>query len=125
METARSKQVLCICIMKLLHNYLSYIAILLVILSVANSFLIEAIGVGVLGALGYQYKDVKRLTYCKLVECCTADQVPYNLNLLRRNFKNNLFGQHIVEDKVFNAINSHYSSINNSKKPVKQETIAF
>lgn len=111
--------------MKLLHNYLTYIAVLVVILSVANSFLIEAIGVGVLGALGYQYKDVKRLTYCKLVECCNEDHVPYNLTLLRENFKNNLFGQHIVEDKVFNAINSHYNSISSSKKPVKQKTVVF
>lgn len=111
--------------MKLLRNNLSRIAILLVISSVANSFLLEAIGVGVLGALGYQYKDVKRLTYCKLVECCTEDYVPYKLNSLRENFQNNLFGQHIVEDKVFNAINSHYNSINNSKKPVKQKTINF
>ncbi|CAO1384492.1 unnamed protein product [Diamesa hyperborea] len=104
--------------MKLLRNNLSRIAILLVISSVANSFLLEAIGVGVLGALGYQYKDIKRLTYCKLVECCNEDHVPYKLNSLRENFQNNLFGQHIVEDKVFNAINSHYNSINNSKKPL-------
>ena len=111
--------------MKLLHNYLSCIAILLVNLSVANSFLLEAIGLGVLGALGYQYKDVKRHTYCKLVECCTEDHIPYNLDLLKNSLENNLFGQHIVKDKVFNAINSHYKSIQNSKKPVMRKTIVF
>lgn len=104
--------------MKLLHNYLSIIAILFVILSVANSFIIEAIGVGIIGALGYKYKDIKRLTYCKLIECCTEDHVPFNLDLLRKNFDSKLFGQHIVKDKVFNAVNSHYNRINQSKKPV-------
>lgn len=112
-------------IMKLLHNCFSYITILFVILSVANSFLFEAIGVGVLGALGYKYKDIKRLTYCKVVECCTENHVPHNLGSLRRNLELNLFGQHIVNDKVFNAVNSHYNSIQNSKKPVNLEIIDF
>lgn len=112
-------------IMKLLHNCLSYITILFVILSVANSFLFEAIGVGILGGLGYKYKDIKRLTYCKVVECCTEDHVPHNLDLLRKNLESNLFGQHIVSNKVFNAVNSHYNSIQNSKKPVNLKIIDF
>ncbi|CAO1407791.1 unnamed protein product [Diamesa serratosioi] len=104
--------------MKLLHNYLFFVAILFAVLSVSNSLLFEAIGIGIFSALGYKYKDIKRLTYCKLAECCTEDQVPYNINSLRINFDSNLFGQHIVKDKVYNAVNSHYNSIKYSKKPL-------
>lgn len=61
--------------------------------------------------------DVKR-EYCTLMECCNSENVPYNLERLKNQFEERLFGQHIVNYEVFSAISNHYKYIENSKKPV-------
>ncbi|CAO1394590.1 unnamed protein product [Diamesa tonsa] len=61
--------------------------------------------------------DVKR-EYCTLMECCKAENVPYNLERLKNQFNERLFGQHIVNYEVFSAISNHYKNIKNSKKPL-------
>ena len=61
--------------------------------------------------------DVKR-EYCTRMECCNSENVPYNLERLKTQFEERLFGQHIVNYEVVSAISSHYKNINTSKKPV-------
>lgn len=72
-----------------------------------------------LSALGYKYYDTIKLnTYCKKYECCHADLIPHNLLGLQDKLNAKLFGQHIIQEKLFKAIASHYETIDKSKKPL-------
>ncbi|CAO1298141.1 unnamed protein product [Diamesa serratosioi] len=52
------------------------------------------------------------------MECCNSENVPYNLDRLKTQFEERLFGQHIVKYEVFSAISNHYKNIKTSKKPL-------
>jgi torsin-1 len=68
---------------------------------------------------GYKYFDkIKDLTYCRFQECCQEEKIPFDILSLRSNLKNRLFGQHIVEEKLFQAVASHYKEIEKSQKPL-------
>lgn len=68
---------------------------------------------------GYKYFDqIKEHTYCKFQECCLEDEIPADILSLRESMKNRLFGQHIVEEKLFQAVASHYKEIDKSQKPL-------
>ncbi|XP_008202579.1 torsin-1A-like isoform X1 [Nasonia vitripennis] len=53
--------------------------------------------------------------YCDIYECCDNKRVPYNLPKLKSMISMRLQGQHIAENVVLNAINSH---VKKSKKPL-------
>lgn len=61
--------------------------------------------------------DVTR-EYCTLMECCNSENVPYDVERLKNQFEERLFGQHIVNYEVLSAITNHYKNIKTSKKPV-------
>lgn len=66
---------------------------------------------------GYKYFDTIKLnTYCKYRECCNSDVIPHDIISLKEKMDANLFGQHIVNEKIFKAVASHYEKINSSKK---------
>lgn len=78
-----------------------------------------AYGVTALGGAFYSDK-IKSVTYCKLdkVECCIDEQIPHRIYELRDLLNRKLYGQHIVIEKVSNAISSHFKTIKDSRKPL-------
>lgn len=86
--------------------------------AISEIFTASALVVGG-GILGYKYMDKIYLnTYCKKFECCHLDLIPRDLLSLQDKLELKLFGQHIIRDKLFRAIASHYENIENSKKPL-------
>ena len=75
------------------------------------------LGVSALG--GFKYFDsIKLNTYCKYRECCMHDLVPHDIMKLQESLSERLFGQHIVQEKLFQAVASHYKEIDKSQKPL-------
>lgn len=75
------------------------------------------IGIGAMG--GYKYfEQIKEHTYCKYRECCLDDRIPFDILQLRENLSNRLYGQHIIEEKLFQAVASHYKEVKKSQKPL-------
>lgn len=96
---------------------------LCIILFILNPVVSEFLTAGSLivgfGALGFRYGDKLKLnTWCKKYECCHPDLIPNDLISLQNKLTSKLFGQHIIQDKLFKAIASHYENINRSKKPL-------
>jgi torsin-1 len=75
------------------------------------------LGIGAIGGFKY-FEDIKRNTYCKFKECCINEMVPFDILSLRDQMQSRLFGQHIVSEKVFQAVASHYKEIEKSQKPL-------
>ena len=85
-------------------RWVKYITVLLIIQlgSVLCEILTATALIGGLSALGYKYSDKIRLnTYCKKFECCHADLIPHNLLALQDKLDSKLFGQHIIQKKLF------------------------
>lgn len=79
----------------------------------------SSVGVLVASGLGYKYYDkIKLNTYCRYAECCNNDVIPHDILSLKDNLESKLFGQHIVQEKIFRAVASHYENIDSSKKPL-------
>ncbi|XP_062565379.1 torsin-1A isoform X1 [Armigeres subalbatus] len=79
------------------------------------SFTTAAIGAG-LGWL--KWDSVMDNTYCKAYECCRKPYLKWNVEGLKHDLKNFLYGQHIVEDVLVNAIGAHLDNIESSRKPL-------
>lgn len=79
------------------------------------SMTVVAIGAG----LGFWNRDfVLDNTYCKFNECCRKPYLKADVEELRRLLQNQLYGQHIVQDVLVNAIGAHFDNIQSSRKPL-------
>jgi torsin-1 len=84
---------------------------------------IEPISTGIFFGLsaigGFKYfDDIKLHTYCKYEECCMKELIPFDIMKLQASLQDRLFGQHIVQEKLFQAVASHYKEIDKSQKPL-------
>lgn len=72
------------------------------------------------GFVGLNYDTIKKNTYCQLTECCTSDFIPKRdlKESLTNKFKDHLFGQHIVQEKIPLALENHFNNLQSSKKPL-------
>ncbi|XP_070491567.1 torsin-like protein [Chironomus tepperi] len=96
-----------------------YIVLLIIPFGSVLCEILTASAVIGLSALGYKYSDKIYLnTYCKKFECCHPDLIPHNILALQDKLDTKLFGQHIIQEKLFKAIASHYETIEKSKKPL-------
>lgn len=75
------------------------------------------LGIAALGGAKY-YDLIKQQTYCRYNECCTDDNIPFDIMTLKKSLNERLFGQHIAQDKVFTAVASHFKERDKSKKPL-------
>ncbi|XP_044730363.1 torsin-like protein [Chrysoperla carnea] len=73
---------------------------------------------GILSSIGKTFVDN---TACKLHECCNSEYIPQNMNKLRDNLKVSLYGQHIVQEILFNALHDHITN----DDPQKALAISF
>lgn len=75
------------------------------------------VGMSAIG--GFKFFDqIKEQTYCRYKECCHESMMPFNIKKLQETLAMRLYGQHIVEEKLYNAIASHYKEIEKSEKPL-------
>lgn len=74
-----------------------------------------SIGIGV-GWIKYDF--LKENTYCQFKECCIARYLKKDVTGLKRQLENKLFGQHIVQEVMVNAIGAHLKNIESSRKPL-------
>lgn len=90
-------------------------------ITLANAFepISTSIFLGISAIGGYKYFDlIKENTYCRYKECCDEDRIPFDIMRLRQSLQDQLFGQHIIEEKLFQAVASHYKEITKSQKPL-------
>ncbi|XP_029712596.1 torsin-like protein [Aedes albopictus] len=55
---------------------------------------------------------------CRIYECCRKPDPKSSAAALELYFKKHVFGQHIVQDVVVNAIRAHFDKIESSRKPL-------
>ncbi|XP_063702323.1 torsin-like protein [Culicoides brevitarsis] len=106
-------------------NWVKYSLFLIFIIFITGTWTLEpistAIGIGiasVVGGLGYNYEKVVDQTICRMTECCNDRWIVKNFTKLSLDLKEHVFGQPIVEEKVVQALKSHYEHIDSSKKPL-------
>lgn len=63
-------------------------------------------------------EELSRINYCRYYECCDNNYVRYDVNGLKRDLENNLFGQHIANATILPALYSHHKNMHNSRKPL-------
>lgn len=105
----------------MIPRFLSCFTVISLVISSAHCF--EPISTGIFIGLsamgGFKYFDqIKERTYCRYRECCLPDMIPFDILQLRENLNDRLFGQHIIEEKLFQAVASHYKEIDKSQKPL-------
>lgn len=103
--------------MKSLKNLLCFT----ILLPLASCFepISTSIFIGLSAMGGYKYfNQIKEQTYCKFNECCFPNLIPHDILSLREQLQSRLFGQHIIEEKLFQAVASHYKEIDKSQKPL-------
>lgn len=52
------------------------------------------------------------------MECCTERYIPYDIDGLKADFNENLFGQHIANNTLIPALKSHVNNLELSQKPL-------
>uniref|UniRef100_A0A182PB48 Beta-1,4-galactosyltransferase 7 n=1 Tax=Anopheles epiroticus TaxID=199890 RepID=A0A182PB48_9DIPT len=72
----------------------------------------------ILKAAESSVKFTKNNGYCALVECCNEVYIQFDVEGLRRDLKKALYGQHIVQEIIVNAIGGHFKNIDTSEKPL-------
>ncbi|KAF5298295.1 hypothetical protein FQR65_LT09806 [Abscondita terminalis] len=87
-----------------------------------NPFVIcfDVYSIGSVGvAIGsYLYKNI----VCKYKECCTENEIPGDFNKLEFYLKTKVYGQHLVQDIIVDALRAHWNE--NSQSP-KALTLSF
>lgn len=78
---------------------------------------LTAIG-GAFGAGWINYDFLKENTFCRFQECCSSQYLKHNIRELQIMLNKNLFGQHIVQSVLVNAIGAHLNNIESSRKPL-------
>lgn len=59
-----------------------------------------------------------KLNYCSYMECCTPRHIPNDIDALKADFNEYLFGQHIANLTLIPALKSHVYNWEKSQKPL-------
>lgn len=52
------------------------------------------------------------------MECCTPQYIPYDIDGLKADFNQYLYGQHIANSTLIPALKSHANNLEKSQKPL-------
>lgn len=63
-------------------------------------------------------KVVDTLDYCSYYECCDSKHIIYNIEGLKDDLKDKLYGQHIVNATLIPALRAHVKNRETSEKPL-------
>ncbi|KAM7348423.1 torsin family member [Cochliomyia hominivorax] len=83
--------------------------------------LIDPVSIGIAAGLGFgalKFDFLKDQTYCRLQECCSERSIPADIEGLKNELAETLFGQHIVQKQLIPALEAHFSGKRNSRKPL-------
>lgn len=61
---------------------------------------------------------IDKFSYCSYFECCSAKHIPYDIDGLKADFNEYLFGQHIANGTLIPALKSHVNNLEMSQKPL-------
>lgn len=83
--------------------------------------LIDPISLSVAAGIGlgaFKFDFLKDQTYCRMKECCNERSIPADIQGLKHQLSETLFGQHIVQQQLIPALEAHFSGKRNSRKPL-------
>ncbi|CAG5041937.1 unnamed protein product [Parnassius apollo] len=106
-------------------KFLSYIFILLLLnINYALSELITAtiISSAVIAGSWFGWDTLKTNTVCRYIECCNPIYVPYDLNKLKVNLSQKMFGQPLVNELV-NILVAHKETIHDKSRKSKKALV--
>lgn len=63
-------------------------------------------------------KVADTLSYCSYYECCNSKHIIYDIEGLKEDLKDKLFGQHIVNTTLIPALRAHVKNLHRSEKPL-------
>ncbi|XP_068157651.1 torsin-like protein [Drosophila tropicalis] len=100
----------------LYFNFL-YIFIILCYTDCANGIepFTATLAVG-MGAAGYGF--FKDQTYCRFYECCDERSIPGLTRSLEYNLQQHVYGQHLVNRHIVQAMSAHFNNLGKSRKPL-------
>lgn len=83
-------------------------------------FFFIAIGAGywLFGNSDRREKVAEKVDYCNYYECCTSKQIIYNIDSLKADLQDRLFGQHIVNSTLIPTLRAHVRNLHRSEKPL-------
>ncbi|CAL1677194.1 unnamed protein product [Lasius platythorax] len=100
-------------------NFIGFVSVLLLILTLVVSARCELITIGLVGSIGSLLGGVSYYGYekykCMYMECCTDEYIPSDLDRLEYMFAARLYGQQIAQETVINALRGHLESQNSPK----------
>ncbi|EDW78479.1 uncharacterized protein Dwil_GK16456 [Drosophila willistoni] len=68
--------------------------------------------------VGAGYGLLKDQTYCRFYECCDERSIPGLTRSLQYNLETQVYGQHIVNKHIVQAISAHFNNLGTSRKPL-------
>ncbi|RZC39350.1 Torsin and/or AAA 5 domain containing protein [Asbolus verrucosus] len=95
---------------------------ILVLLILQLSLSPVCLGFGFLAPVAVGVSSVVLGTICHFKECCSERGIPANFSGLEDALEKRLYGQHLVQDIVVNALRSHWDG---AHKPQKALTLSF
>lgn len=60
----------------------------------------------------------EKVDYCNYYECCNSKQIIYDIDNLKADLQERLFGQHIVNATLIPALRAHIRNLERSEKPL-------
>lgn len=61
---------------------------------------------------------VEKVKYCNYVECCESKYINYDIDGLKADLKENVFGQHIVHATLIPTLRAHKKNLHRWEKPL-------
>lgn len=63
-------------------------------------------------------KTKDAVDYCSYYECCNAKHIIYDIEGLKHDLQDKLYGQHIVNDTLIRILRGHVKNLDKSEKPL-------
>lgn len=60
----------------------------------------------------------EKVDFCNYYECCNSKHIIYNVDGLKADLQESLFGQHIVNATLIPALRAHIRNLDRSDKPL-------
>ncbi|XP_035429946.2 torsin-like protein [Spodoptera frugiperda] len=108
----------------LIRNNILLFSILLTLLQCCFSEFItmSLLGTAAIASGWYKWNTIKDNTYCRYVECCNDQHVPFDINKLKLSLSQRMFGQPLV-DELVNILHAHKEAVSDPNKSNKKALV--